>query len=149
MEGNTLLLMPSVFRIRATAALPAAGAWYTSDWHFCKGASFLTLYIEYDAAQAGNAFAFYLDWSPCPPYEGVYGMSGYAMGPVVAGVDIQSGVQREVGNYTATGLAAEAFAWGPVELRNTAYKFRIHAHETGVVGNQGSFGVDAQLGVER
>lgn len=149
MEGNTLLLMPMAFRIRATAALPAAGAWYTSDWHFCKGASFLTLYMEYDAVIAGNAFAFYLDFSPCPPFEGVYGMSGYQMGPVVAGADIQSGVQREVGNYTATGLPAEAFPFGPIELRNTVYKFRVWAHETGNVGNPGSFGCDAQLGVER
>jgi len=149
MEGDTQLLLPMAFRIRATAALPAAGNWYTSEWHFCKGVSFLTLYIEYDAVIAGNSFAFYLDWSPCPPFEGVYGMSGYQMGPVAAGVDIQSLIQREVINYTPTGLAAEAFAFGPIELRGTAYKFRVWAHETGNVGNMGSFGCDAQLAVER
>ena len=76
-------------------------------------------------------------------------MSAYAVGPVVAGADTASMIQREVASYRAVGAAAEGFVWGPLALRGTVEDLRMVANETGDVNNPGGFAVAVQFAVER
>lgn len=144
-------LTPPRVRVRVTAALPAAGAWETSAWFPCAGFHWLTLYLEYQRGAAGGAVEFYLLFRPgelTPGLaKGTYRMSVYAVGPVVAGADTASLLQRETVTYTSTAAASEGPIFGPLELRGTAEDFAVVMRETGVPGNPGDCGIDVQMAV--
>ena len=101
--------------MRASAALPAAGAWDAAPTEQAIfGASGMTLSFTYTQGAAGGAFDYQIEVSP----EGVAGdvpagasewvtESVYAAGGVVAGVDTQSREQREYQTYQATAAGAE------------------------------------------
>lgn len=144
-------LVEPVQRVRAVAVLPAAPAWEYGAWFPCAGFHWLSLYIHYQRGGAGGAVEFYLTFRPGPVTPGAalgtFQMSAYAVGPVVAGADTASLLQREVVTYTSTGAAAEGPIFGPIELRGTAEYFALACRETGVPGAPGNFGVDVQMAV--
>jgi len=74
-------------------------------------------------------------------------MSAYAVGPVVAGADTASLLQREMVTYTSTAAAAEGSIFGPIAIRGTAEYFALACTETGVPGTPGNLGIDVQMAV--
>lgn len=80
-------------------------------------------------------------------YLGVFSMSAYAVGVVVAGADTASLIQRESVTYTSVGALTEAIVWGPIALQGTVERLRFVADETGDEDNPGDFGVDVQFSV--
>ena len=144
-------LVEPIQRVRTVGILPAAGAWEISAWFACGGFHWLTLYIHYQQGAAGGAVNFHLLFRPGPITPGAalgsFQMSAYAVGPVVAGVDTASLLQREAVTYTSTGVAAEGPIFGPIELRGTAEYFALACRETGVTGTPGNFGIDVQMAV--
>ena len=151
MNRNIPELSIPIVRVRLTAALEDAGAWATSDWISCSSFYWLTCYFEYEQGAADGAVEWYLEFRPGPITPGAtlgaYPMSAYAVGPVVAGADTASLVQRERVTYTSTAAGAEGFAWGPVAIQGTVEDFRLWSRETGVVGTPGDFGCDVEMAV--
>ncbi len=151
-DRNIPELTVPVVAIRADIALPIlAEAPETTAWFSCSNFSWLTLYLTYTRGAGGGAVEFYLDWRHAPvtvgAAVGAYQMTAESVGVVAAGADTASLVQRENVTYTATGAAAESFAWGSVEIRGTAEDFRIVMRESGVTGTPGNFAINAQMAV--
>lgn len=120
---------------RASAALPAAGAWDASPTElYCPRMDDVMLYLEYTRGAAGGAFDFQIEYSPFSVdragIQNWFSMSLYDPGVVAAGVDTQSQEQREFINYQSTGAALEAFIYGPVHLQGVVERIRIRARET-------------------
>lgn len=132
--------------LRASAALPLAGAWdavVDLVESFATYADFLTLNFTYTPEQ-GGAFDFQLwtslyfvaarvpagaqEWA-APPI--------YASGAVVAGADTQSLLQEEYQTYTPDAVAIHSFDLGPIPLRGTIARIRVRARESGNVGAPG------------
>lgn len=140
--------------LRASAALPAAGAWDPAPTEsFSVNAEALTLSFTYTrGAGGGGAFDWQLWVSP-------YSIAGlvpagaqewvceslYASGAVAAGVDSQSRAQREFQTYQATGAAVEAFAFGPIDLGGTIERIRIRSRESGNIGAPGTLAISGEL----
>jgi len=150
-DRNIPELVEPIQRIRAVAILPAAPAWETSAWFPCAGFHWLSLYIHYQQGLAGGAVSFYLLFRPGPITPGAalgsFQMSAYAVGPVVAGADTASLLQREMVTYTSTAAAAEGSIFGPIAIRGTAEYFALACTETGVPGTPGNLGIDVQMAV--
>lgn len=139
--------------LRASAALPAAGAWdATPVESFSTNAKDLTLFFTYEREGAGGAFDWQLEVAaysvaaPAPAGAAEWTTESiYASGAVVAGADTTSLVQRELQTYTATGAAAEDFVYGPIELNGTIERIRIRARESGNVGAPGTLQITGQM----
>jgi len=135
---------------RASAALPAAGAWETSPTElFVSEASWLTIFLTYTRGAAGGAYDWQLEVSPyaitadVPAGAQEWGdVTAYAVGAVVAGVDTQSQMQEEYVNYGSTGAAAEMNVFGPIHLGGAVERIRIRCRETGVVGTPGTLQIE-------
>lgn len=135
---------------RAAAALPAAGAWDAAPVEmYCCYAQRVTLYFTYTRGGAGGAFDFQVQVSPysldtlAPAGAQAWMvMSLYDSGGVAAGVDSQSRAQREYITYQATGAAAEAFVYGPIEMAHVE-RLRVRARESGAVGAPGTLQIEA------
>lgn len=143
---NPLVLRPS-------AALAAAGAWDAAPVaFFATGSSFLTLSFTYINQNGGGAFDWQLEVSiysavgnvPAGASEWVT-QSIYAAGAVAPGVDTASQIQREYQTYTATGVATEDFAFGPIALRRNIERIRVLARESGNVANPGVLSIAGEL----
>lgn len=139
--------------LRASAALPAAGAWdATPTEQNVAGADFVTFHFTYTRGAAGGAFDWQLQTSaysvaanvPAGAAEWV-NESVYDAGVLAAGADTQSRVQREYQTYQATAAAAEGFTFGALELRGTIERIRIRARESGAVGTPGTLQIAATL----
>ena len=132
--------------MRASAALPAAGAWdATPTTQNVAGARYVMLSFTYTRGAATGAF----DWQI---QSSIYSIAGnvpagagewadesiYAGGAVVAGADTQSRAQAEYATFQATGAAAETFTVGPIELDGTIERLRIPCRESGVTGTPGT-----------
>jgi len=150
-DRNIPELVEPIQRVRAVAALPAAGAWETGAWFACGGFHWLTLYIHYQRDAAGGAVDFYLLFRPGPVTPGAalgsFQMSAYAVGPIVAGADTVSLLQREAVTYTSTAAAAEGPIFGPIAIHGTAEHFALACRESGMPGAPGNFGIDVQMAV--
>lgn len=135
--------------LRASAALPAAGAWDAAPTESSvMGADHIALNFTYTRGAAGGAF----DWQL---WVSIYAVAGnvpagadewvaeslYAAGAVVPGADSTSTAQRELESYTATGAAAESFVFGPIQLLGTIERVRVRARESGVVGTPGTLAI--------
>jgi len=138
---------------RASAALPAAGAWdATPTEFFTSGAQHITLSLTYTRGAVNGAVDFQIETSiyavvgnvPAGASEWVT-ESIYAAGAVVAGADTTSLVQRELQSYTSQGAAAEDWVLGPIALNGTIERIRVRARESGVVGTPGTFSIVAEL----
>ena len=141
--------------LRASAALPAAGAWDAAPTEsFTSGADHVTFSFTYTRGAAGGAVDWQLETSiyavaanvPAGASEWVTEPI-YSAGAVVAGADTQSQVQREYQTYGSQGAAAEDFVYGPLALNGTIERVRIRARESadGEVGTPGTLSIVAEL----
>jgi len=139
--------------MRASAALPAAGAWdATPTEMFSSGAATVTIQFSYTRGGAGGAFSFALETSiysvvanvPAGASEWSNG-AAFETGVVVAGADTASLVQQEVTTYTSQVAAAETFVFGPIELGGDIERIRINARESGVVLTPGTLQIECQF----
>jgi len=137
---------------RASAALPAAGAWDTPTELFVSEAEFMTLHFTYTRGAAGGAFDWQLETSPysvvglVPAGAQEWGdPSVYEVGAMAAGVEVASLVQEEHITYTEEGAVAEMHVFGPVELRGNIERVRIRCRESGVVGTPGTLQIEIHL----
>lgn len=139
--------------LRASAALPAAGAWDAAPTESsASGAHNLTLSFTYERGAAGGAFDWQLEVSiyavaanvPTNASEWVT-ESLYAAGAVAAGADSRSRVQREFQTYQATGAGAEDFVYGPIALDGTVERIRVRAKECGVTGTAGTLQITGEM----
>lgn len=138
--------------MRASAALPAAGAWDAAPTEQnCFGARGVTLSLTYTRGAAGGAFDFQFEYSIYSVAANVPAGAGewaegtlYDPGALAPGVDVQSRVQQEYVTYGSTGAAAATFGYdlvfdGPVE------RIRIAARESGVPGTPGTLVIAAEF----
>jgi len=135
--------------LRASVALPAAGAWDAAptEQNVAGGGSVL-ISFTYTQGAAGGAFDWQLQASPysvaanVPAGAGEWGdESLHAMGAVAGGADTQSLVQAEYQTFDPVGAAAETFVYGPISLDHTVERVRIPCRESGVVGTPGTLAV--------
>ena len=139
--------------LRASAALPAAGAWDATPTESSSAmATSLVLSFTYTRGAAGGAADFQLEVSPYAVVGNVPAGASewvtesiYAAGAVAAGVDTTSLVQRELQSYTSQGAAAEDFIYGPIALNGTIERIRVRARESGAVGTPGTLQITAEL----
>lgn len=133
--------------MRATAALPAAGAWdATPTEQNVAGAGYIMLYFTYQEGDQAGVGAF--DWqlqasaysvaanAPAGALEWT-DESMQAVGGVAAGLDTQSRVQAEYQTFAPTSANQEGFIYGPIHLAHDVERVRIPARESGVAGNPG------------
>ena len=138
---------------RASAALPAAGAWDATPTEMASPYfDYVTLSFTYTRGAAGGAFDWQIETSPYSVAANVpVGASEwvtesiYAAGAVAAGADTTSLVQRELQSYTSQGAAAEDFVYGPIALNGTVERIRVRARESGVVGTPGTLQIQANF----
>ena len=130
------------FTFRASAALPAAGAWDATPLIIaCPSYSMLVLYISYTRGAAGGAFDFQLQVSPYAAnlagVEDWFNQSEYNAAVLAAGVDSQSRIQQEYITYQSQAAAIENVVYGPVDLGAGIERIMVRARESGVVGTPG------------
>ena len=123
--------------LRASAVLPAAGAWDATPLEvIVSNLHWITLYISFTRGEAAGVLDLQLQWSPYSQTVAVvqnwFPMTAYATGGVAAGADTTSLTQREIMSYTPTGAAIENFIYGPVEFRDTAQRLRVLGRDIGV-----------------
>jgi len=139
--------------VRASAALPAAGAWDATPTALVSAyATSLNLHFTYTRGAVGGAFDFQLEVSPYAVAANVPAGAAewvteslYAPGAVVAGADSTSLVQRELQSYTSQGAAAEDFVFGPIAFSFNVERYRVRARESGVVGTPGTLQITGEL----
>ena len=136
--------------MRASAALPAAGAWDATpiEQNVAGAGSILLTFSYTEGAVAGGAFNWQLQVSPfsiaalVPAGTGEWGdESLHSMGAVVGGADTQSLVQAEYQTFDPTGAAIETFVYGPIELDHTVERVRIPCAESGQVATPGTLAI--------
>ena len=138
---------------RASAALPAAGAWDAAPTEFfTSGADTMRVQFTYTRGAAGGAFDFQIESSIYAVVGNVPAGAGEwadpsveAVGVVAAGVDTQSLVQDGYDTFTSQGAVAETFTYGPIQLNGTIERVRIPCRESGVVGTPGTLAVVVEL----
>ena len=132
--------------MRASAALPAAGAWDAAPTEQnVAGAGSVMLSFTYTRGAAGGAFDFQIQSSiysiaaNVPAGAGEWATESLnAPGAVFINQDADSDVQREYTTYGATAAGAETFTFGPILLSHTIERIRVTARESGVVGSPGT-----------
>jgi len=135
---------------RASAALPAAGAWDAAPTELrVSGAARCMLQITYTEGAGAGAFALQLQTSiysltaMAPAGAGEWAdATAYAVGAVVGGADVTSLIQGNVIQFTPVGAGAETFTFGPIELFELVERIRIPAQEVGVIANPGTLQVE-------
>lgn len=138
--------------VKASAALPAAGAWDTPTVCVSAYANTMRLHFTYTRGAAGGAFDFQVETSIYSVAANVPAGAGEwadpsveAVGAVVAGADTQSLVQDGYNTFTSQGAAAETFTYGPLQLNGTIERYRVTTRESGVIGTPGTLAVVAEL----
>ncbi len=128
--------------VRASAILPAAGAYDTSPTTIAaENNSEFVFLISYTRGAAGGAVTAKVEFSD----DGVtWFQTGHLNAPVfAAGSDSIFGLQRSVLNYQATGASQENFLTPSFTV--AARWCRISLKESGVVGTPGTASVRVQL----
>jgi hypothetical protein len=139
--------------LRASAALPAAGAWDTTPTESSSAnVENLTLTFTYTRGAQAGAFDWQLWTSPYAVAANVptgaeewAAESIYSAGVLAAGSDVQSEAQREYQTYEATGAVAESFTYGPIALEGTVERVRVRARESGAVADPGTLQIVAEM----
>lgn len=136
------------FTFRASAALPAAGAWDTTPLIIaCPQYARLVLYLSYTRGAAGGAFDFQIQVSPYSAnvagVQSWFNQSEYSPAILAAGVDSGSRIQQEYIIYASQGAAIENVVYGPVELGAGVERIMVRAREsaTGIVATPGTLHV--------
>jgi len=137
--------------VRASAALPAAGAWDTPTELKCAYAHVLHLHFTYTRGGVGGAFDWMIELSPfsvaalAPAGAQEWNRQPiYAAGAVVPGADTQSDLATEYYTYQAQGATAEDFVVD-VPLSGNVERYRVTARESGAVGTPGTLAVVGEL----
>jgi len=137
--------------VKASAALPAAGAWDTPVELVSSYAMHLHLQFTYTRGAAGGAFDWQIETSPYAvaalvPAGASEWMTEaiYAAGAVVAGADTTDNVQRDLQSYESTGAGAEDFVFD-IAIDGNVERYRVTARESGVVGTPGTLAIVGQL----
>lgn len=137
--------------IRASAALPAQGAWDTPLELISAYAMHLHLNFTYTRAAEGGAFDWQLETSPYSVQALVpTGASEwvteaiFSAGAVIAGADTTNLVQRDLQTFTSQGAAAEDFAYD-IALDGNVERYRVRARESGVTGSPGTLQITGEL----
>ena len=152
-QGTGKIQAATSSTVRASAALPAAGAWDAAPTVVTSsGAESLMLAFTYTRGAAGGAFDWQLQVSPyAVAADAPTGASEwltellYSAGAVAAGADSQSFAQHEYQTYTTLTGDAESFAFGPIELGGAIERVRVRARESGVVGSPGTLVIAGAL----
>lgn len=138
--------------VRASVALPAAGAWDTPTVCVCAGANTMRLQFSYTRGAAGGSFDVQIETSIYSIAANVPAGAGEwanpsveAVGAVVAGADTQSLIQDGYGTFTSTGAAIDTFTYGPIQLNGTIERFRVTARESGIIATPGTLAIVAEL----
>lgn len=139
--------------LRATAVLPAAGAWDAAPIEgACAMAQSITLTFTYTRGAVNGAFDWQLQTSEygnvtvVPAGANEWNAESLqASGAVAAGVETMSRVQTEYQTYQeqSTG-AAESFVYGPITLDGVE-RLRVRARESGVAGTPGTLQISAVI----
>ena len=129
--------------IRASAALPAAGAYDATPLEVAVASiDWITFYIAYTRGGAGGDMRFRIQWSPYAAtvagVENWFTGGLFAAGAVASGADSVSNLQREAIEYGSTGAGAETVIYGPLEIRGTIERLRVAYAESGAVGTPGT-----------
>lgn len=131
---------------RATAALPAAGAWdATSTVITTAGMDHALIQCAYQRGAANGAFEIAVWVSPDSSGANWAQTTIYDAGAVAINTDTTSSIQREGIEYGAVGAGVEAVVYGPLHLAGAVERMYIAARETGVVGTPGTLGVFVNL----
>jgi len=139
--------------VRASAALPAAGAWDASPTEFfVSGASSLGVHLTYTEGEPGGSVDVQLELSPYALTANVptgaqewIPQTLYAPGVVAGGVDTQSLAQNEYVTFDPTGVTTEAITFAPVALRGVFERARVRARETSQQAVPGTCQITATL----
>ncbi len=142
-QGNIPNLVNPAQTARASAALPAAGAFDASPTEMpCSGFNSVMLFITYTRGAAGGDMQFKVEGSPVSSGDSWFQQGLYAAGTVASGADVVSNVQREEVEYGSTGATAEKVMFGPIDIRGCE-RLRIPAQESGVAGTPGTAAIEA------
>lgn len=136
--------MPTAQRfatLRASAALPAAGALATGTSFPIDQGTEITLYLTYTRGGAAGAFQYVIEFS-------IDGSTWYQQAAVqeqaiAAGTDVSALSQRAYVSYTATSASAESFCSDTFTV--PANWMRINVRETGNVGAPGTLSINGFL----
>lgn len=123
--------------VRASAALPAAGAYGVTDPIYCLEFDNWTLVLDYQRGLGGGAVTFYVEYRFEDTGEW-YRSTIYDGGAVAANADTASTIQRETFAYGATGAARESVIFGPHSIVQFAKHIRFGFAESGQVGSPGT-----------
>lgn len=153
---STYMGVSSLNNARASAVLPAAGAWDAAPTEFfISGANWMAICLTYTAGeQAAGACDIQLELSqysvaalvPAGANEWIE-QTLYAPGAVASGADSQSLAQAEYITFMPVGAAAESITFAPVSLRGTFERARVRARESadGIVGTPGTAQITVNL----
>lgn len=131
--------------LRASAALPAAGAYDAAPTAIeVMGWTEITLLCAYTRGAAGGSVRFKVEFSYDNAPTVFYQTTLYQSGALAAGADVNSLLQREDFTYTSTAAGIERFVYH-LELPSNVKTLRLTAREVGVVGTPGTFAVNAML----
>lgn len=141
--------------VRASAALPAAGAWDATPTELKSDyARFLTLHFTYTQGTTGGGFDWQLEVSPysiaalVPTNASEWVTESiYAGGVVAFGADTQSRVQIEYQTFGSQGTLPEDFVYGPLDLGGNVERYRVRARESadGVIAAPGTLSIVGEL----
>ena len=129
---------------RASAVLPAAGAWTTPTELYCPVFLHAAISFTYTRGAAGGKFEFKVEVALASTPSTWQQFSLYDPAAVVSGSDALSLQQRESVEYASTSASAENFAY-QFGLNGLWELIRISARETGVVGTPGTLGINLSL----
>jgi len=128
----------SVVTVRASAALPAAGAFDAAPTEIPTGGRrYLLLVHQYTRAAAGGSFRHRVRTATTVGGTDYWAQAVLIQnGAFAAGADVNSLIQREDFEYQATGAAAELIYC--IYDLGRAHKVRVPSREVGAVANPGT-----------
>jgi len=131
---------------RATAALPAAGAWdATSTVVLTAGMDHALIACAYQRGAAGGAYEIAV-WVSMEASGANWARTTiYDPAAVAINTDATSNIQREGIEYGAVGAGVEAVTYGPLAFNGAVERMMISARETGVAGTPGALGIYVYL----
>lgn len=141
---NTYPTITNPITLRASAALPAAGAWDSTPLTIAMPMrELLFLFCTYTRGGVGGAVDIQIQVSPSSSGTTWASIATVNVGTITAGSDVQSRVQRGYYTYQATGASAESFA---IALRILIpERIRVLAKESGAVGSPGTLAITGYL----
>lgn len=129
-----------VVTARASAALPAAGAFDASPTEFSvAGFSFLSMYLTYTEGAVGGSVGTLIEFSDVSSGGNWYRESLQDQDPTVAGgANTVVPIQTIVRVFDPVGVAAERIKIGPIPLQRNVERVRIPANEIGITATPGT-----------